>query len=222
MKPIMVFKFLGALAPFLLVHLAAVDLFAADYFANFDDLPNEGAIGASFTDGGINFTGYLNDIAGPHPFIAEQANSADLGPAFSAPYVLGFGGYVPGPGEGFGRVSTVNFSAPTLAVYAQLDVWYSTFTPGNTLTLSGFRNGIAVQQSSFVETDEESHAAEHAMLSLTGGPFDSFRLSIAGALENGNSFLCLDNVRISPVPEPATCALAMLAAVGLFLLKRHR
>jgi hypothetical protein len=201
---------LSALLIFVWSHVAR-----ADYLANFDTFP-EGALAplnGSFTDGGITFFG-LDQGLGTARFVAEEANSS-LGVAFSAPNVLGFGGYVPGSGYGFGVVKQFQMTSGTTVGSASLDLWSSNIpeSVGNTITLMGFRNNVLVNQTSFSLLS--TSGITYMPFILPAGIYDRFELAGSGPNDNGSFFALVDNVRFTSLasasaPEPSVLFLPIL------------
>jgi hypothetical protein len=173
----------------------------AAYIANFDSF-SEGAIGASFVDGGITFLQYDNGISGPKNFCIEYSG-ASLSPHESTPNVLAFGGWVPGAGVGLGRFKYMDFTIPELATSVSLDVWCTGLANegGRSITLFGYSAGQVVSSSTF---NYGIGFGQHSSLSLNTGPFDAFRLAINGPVDADYGFVAVDNVTVQAVPEPAT------------------
>jgi len=195
----------------------AAAAFSSALTANFDSY-SEGYFADTITDNGIRFYGVRRWQSDPNTnFTIEAANSGDLGGNFTAPNTLGFGGYVPGSGEAFGSVGELFFTADQLSRSVDLDIWTLPLNMGgNTVTLTGYRNGSIVNEDSFTQPNFD--LIHHYRLSLPTDDYDTFRLWSSGPSVSGDSFMLLDNVNVV-VPEPATLA-AM--GLGLALLIRRR
>jgi len=187
--------------------------------ATFDSYP-EGEMGTTFESGGILFYGLdgrWGDPAGTAHFDIDAAEGTLAGmPGFSAPNVLGLGGYSDGPGCAFARVGEVRFklasgepaSAAQLDLFAlQLDI------PQPTVTLEAWRNGSMVGST---QTTLDV-GLQHYRLSYSGAEFDELRFVSSGESNNGATFAVMDNVAITPEP-----AAGGLLATGLCLLRRRR
>jgi hypothetical protein len=182
--------------------------------ANFDDL-TEGALGATFTDGGITFSDLDQYFAYPynHTFTAEWA-AGYLSPPFTPPNVLNFGGYSPGPDGGFGRFGSCTISFGGNATSASVDVFQGVVnfeSSPNILTLQAWSGTELVASSSI------SFATPVACqtLSVSASDFDHLNLVASGPLGNGAVYIVLDNVAIQLVPEPSGFQFLTLAALGL-------
>jgi hypothetical protein len=186
---------------------------ATEYLANFDDQP----IGQLFNeDGGILFS-YQSDLQGfPNELFISSASTSTDGTDFSPPHVAVPDGFAGNGGLTFGYLGVLGFSIPQPANYAQLDVFYSGLTGGNTLTLQGISNGQVLATENFLE-NPSSPGVNHVLLSLAGGPFDSFKLTSSGPEDNGFSLIAFDNVLVQSVPEPATI---LPFGLGLLILAR--
>ena len=169
--------------------------------ANFDGQA-EGVNGFSLTDNGITFSNATWNIGGTTGFVIDQATSALFGPTFTAPNVMNFGGYAPGPGSGGGRIGRFQFTAGSAASTAELDVYsFGDITPGNVITLNGYLGATIVSSANAVLVNSGA-VASHYHLSLSVGNYDHFALAGSGALQGGDNFLAVDNVAINTVPEP--------------------
>lgn len=197
----------------------AVPVFAnASLTANFDSF-TEGDVFDTFTDAGIRFFDVMRHQDSYTNFAIENASDGYLGSSMSSPNVLGFGGYLVGPGEAFGAFGGMSFTSDTEATTAGLDVWtLPLIYGGNTITLTGYMGGVFVDSVSF--SFDNAFSAIHQRLDLPQDHYDTFRLSSSGPAVMGDSFIDVDNVTVAPVPEPAS-----LVAVGIglaFLTRRRR
>lgn len=206
-----------SVAALALLGLAAVS--RADLFANFDSFV-EGEWFDTLTTNGIRFHDVTTHGGGYTNFTVDNATSGFLGAGLSSPNVLGFGGYVPGPGMQFGGIGAFWFTADAAATGAGLDVW--TF-PGevglNTLVLAGYQGGDVVDSVSF--SFDFNPTPTHQRLDLPANTYDSFRLSSSGPAHLGDACIVIDNVSIAgPVPEPAAFAILGLGLVALLCRRR--
>ncbi len=194
--------------------------------ANFDDL-TEGGYGSVISDGGITFSNLDERISNGHSsFAIEMTTSNLLG--FSLPNYLTFEGYSPGPGYSLNRFGSMTIGFSGLASAASLDVignsLFGATTSGgleNTLTLEAFRSGILVATSQSVGFDNPDQSVIGFHLSVSG-VFDSLQLVSAGPVDAGENFIGIDNVEITPVPEPDAGMLAGLSFAGMALLSKTR
>src|SRR5512140_2680244 len=129
--------------------LSASAALSSALVANFDDR-KEGESYDMFSNGGIRFHDVITHEGGTTNFTIEDASSGFLGPGLTAPNVLGFGAYVPGPDMAFGGIGAFWFTSDTEATTAGLDVWTFPGAVGvNTLTLRGYRSGQIIHSVSF-------------------------------------------------------------------------
>ena len=183
---------------------------AAEFVAHFDTMSEGDVHVSSMLSDGISFYQLDQNLSGSNQvFTVEAADSADLGPSFTGPNVITFGGYVPGPGVSFGRVKSFNIGlqSPSWEMTGiDLDVW--TLMPsstGNQVVLEAWSEDALLSSTSFVPA---GFTIDHRHLNLALDSVHHFALRGVGTHDNGVVFLNLDNVRItaSPVPEPATWA----------------
>lgn len=192
-------------------------LSSADLVATFDGFV-EGQWFDAFSTGGIRFHDVSTHGGGYTNFTIEDASSGFLGPGLSAPNVLGFGAYVPGPQMAFGGIARFWFTSDTLASSAGLDVWTFQGEVGlNTLVLRGYRSGQVVQSTSF--SFDFGATPVHRRLDLPTDVYDQFELSSSGPAHLGDACIDVDNVTIAAVPEPASL---VALGVGLAVLLRRR
>ena len=196
---------------------------APTYTATFDDL-SEGSVGTSFSDGGLTFSDL--DMREPgvsnYPFAIDQADGT-LSSPFSPPNALGFGAYEVGPMASFDRFGSawVDFSGVGLS--ASLDVFSEYFSgegniSQNTLSLEAWNGSIMVASTSTTFTTQ-SGVQEHS-LALSGvAPFDRLELYSSGPVDDGVSFILVDNVTVTVVPEPSNLPLLTLGLVGGICLR---
>jgi len=205
-----------------LLFVAAVTVAAssqATLIANFDSLL-EGDVFDTFVDGGITFSNVFNHQTSYTNFAIEDASAGGLGSSFTSPNVLGFGGYVPGPGVAFGAFGGLTFSAGTGATTAGLDLWtFPLNMGGNTITLTGYKQGAFVDSVSY-NVPSVSTSILHHRFDLPTDDYDVFKLTSDGPSIQGDSFIDIDNVTVqaTAVPEPATVA---VFSFGLLVLRRR-
>ena len=193
---------------------------------DFDNL-TEGFVGSSFTDGGITFFDQE-----PFPTFAIDAlglSATELGPTFSPPNYLNFGGvFAPGPEccifGGFQPIR-ITFGGgrphqPRLDVYTFINV-----SSSNTLALEAYLVGTLVAiDSALISSFEETFVFPppfdftlgHRRFAVSGNRFDELRLVASGSAEL--VFPGVDNVAI---PEPGILELIMTSGV-IALLRRTR
>lgn len=194
----------------------------ADVFtATFDEF-SEGFFSNDLSSGGVHFYAIDQNLGGGDNFTIEWANSSDLGAWFTPPNVLGFGGYVPGSGEAFGRLKSFKFALANQGFHMQsvsMDFWtFLLQSFGNSVTLEGWYQGQLVNSDSY---SPGTFSVVHRTLSLPTDDYDEFRILCDGPIDNGVLFADVDNVRIQaqPVPEPLPL---LILAPGLLLICRRR
>jgi hypothetical protein len=175
----------------------------------------------SFTDGGITFSNldcYFGQ--GPVNSFAFDDASVDLAgqPGFTSPNVLGFSGYSPGTGVAFTRLGSFDFTIGASASTASFDFYCFGNDAGSTITLQGIRNAQVV--GSQVVNLPTQFVISRLFVSLGTGTYDSFHIVANSPTNQGAIFGVIDNVNVTPVPEPAT--LAALALGGATLLRRRK
>lgn len=197
---------------------AVAGLSHADLIANFDGL-SEGQIFTTFTNGGIRFHDVTRHQGAFTNFVIEDASNGLAG--FTAPNVLAFGGYMPGPEMAFGALGGFWFTSDTEALTAGLDLWTLPLDMGgNTITLTGYESGLIVDSVSF--TFGNSFTPIHQRLDLQENVYTTFMLSSSGPAVSGDSFVNVDNVTVAAVPEPATLTVLGLAFTGLARRRMRR
>ncbi len=118
--------------------------------ASFDNL-SESFHAPTLTVGGITFSGLDPRIAGVSPgtnFTIDATTDLAGFPGFTPPNVLDFGGFVPGPGIGFGRMGQFDMTTGGLETAATVNVFGPGNQPPNLLTLEALRNGGVVARAS--------------------------------------------------------------------------
>lgn len=200
-------------------------LAATTYTAAFDDL-SEGSVGTTFSDGGLTFSSLDMRVPGEsiYPFVIDQA-TATLPSPFSSPNALGFGGYVVGPSASFQRFGSawIDFSgigsSASLQVFAEYVPFGDDITK-NSLSLEAW-NGSTMVASTSTSFTTQSGVQEHS-LALSGvAPFDRLELYSSGPVDDGVSFILVDNVSVTVVPEPKGLALLPLGIVAGICLRRR-
>jgi hypothetical protein len=193
---------------------------------NFDSL-TEGFVGSSFTDGGITFFDQQ-----PFPTFAIDAlglSATELGPTFSPPNYLNFGGFLaPGPECCiFGGFQSMRMSFGGEASSARLDVYtFINVSSSNTLALEAYLAGTLVAiDSALISSFEETFVLPppfdftlgHRRFAVSGDRFDELHLVASGPAEL--VFPGVDNVAI---PEPGILELIMASGVIVFLTRTRR
>jgi hypothetical protein len=192
---------------------------ASANLAKFDSFA-EGTFGHTIVDDGITFSN-LDQYFGTGPndnFTIEDA-SADLAsqPNFSSPNCLGFGGWSPGPGAAFTRLGAFDFGTGATAQSADLDIYSFANDSGMTITLQGLFNGNVV--NSAVLNVPSSFQIQQSHLTLPNATYNAFHIVSQGPTNQGATFVLMDNVRVTTVPEPATLA---VLGLGALLIRRRR
>lgn len=194
--------------------------YATIYTATFDDL-GEGPVGTSFSDGGLTFSDIDERIPEPsiYSFDIDQA-TATLPPPFSPPNVLTFGGYIPGPECAFGRFGSAWIDFSGIGSSASLDVFSLAGYPQNTLSLEAWDGSTMV--ASVSTSFANPNTIQYSSLALNNvAPFDRLELVSSGPVDYGVSFIDLDNVSVTTVPEPNGLSLMILGFVTAICLRRR-
>lgn len=192
----------------------------ADLLANFDSLV-EGQWFDQFTTGGIRFHDVIAHEGGYTNFTIDDASSGFLGAGLSAPNVLSFGAYVPGPEMAFGGIGSFWFTSDTIASSAGLDVWVFQGAVGlNTLELRGYRAGQVIHSESF--SFDFTATPIHRRFDLPTDTYDGFRVFSSGQALQGDSCIVVDNVSVAVVPEPASLGILGFGLVAALKRRKHR
>lgn len=193
--------------------------------ATFDDL-REGSVGTSFSDGGLTFSDLDMRVPGQsvYPFVIDQATGT-LSSPFSAPNALGFGGYGLGPAASFDRFGSAWIDFSGTGSSASLNV-FSLYTPGgdnisqNTFSLEAW-NGSTMVASVSTSFTTQSGVQSRSLVLSSVAPFDRLELYSSGPVDDGVSFILVDNVTVTVVPEPKGLSLLALGLVaGICVRKR--
>jgi hypothetical protein len=174
--------------------------------------------------GGVTFTN-LDDffpITTSDSFAIDDA-VPDLNgiPGYSAPNVLGFNALGPGQGVIFSRLGSFDFSSGQQASAASLFFIAFDNAPGSTLELQGLLGGNVVNTAS-IPLNTQFQIVSHT-LALGSGTYDAFKVIAHGTTQNGAVFGVIDNVLVTPIPEPATLgAVCAIALLGLRPARRIR
>jgi hypothetical protein len=174
---------------------------AAANLADFDNF-NEGENGVEMVDDGIRFYDLDQRLGDPpHVFAIERADGSDLKQYpdfFSPPNVLGFGGYVPGPGLGFGRIGEFKFSIEEFATEARLELFTFGGYDGTVVTMEAWRDGqVAATDAITINMG----ALSHFTLEIQGTLFDYIRITGDGQ-DQGVFFGVIDNVVVTGGATP--------------------
>ena len=203
-----------------LTGLLFVTVAARGQLANFDSLA-EGFY-PTVTSGGVTFTN-LDDFTPITPSDSFAIDDAvpDLNgiPGYSAPNVLGFNALGPGPGVIFSRLGSFDFSSGQQASAASLFFIAFDNAPGSTLELRGLLNGNVVNSAS-VPLNTQFQIVSHT-LTLGLGTYDAFKVVAHGSTQNGAVFGVIDNVAVTPIPEPGMAFAPAVAALSCLLRRRR-
>jgi hypothetical protein len=200
--------------------------------ATFDSF-SEGAIGNTFTDGGITFSDYDNYISYYTPPLYIDDATATLGNStFSPNNVLSFTSLISGGTAGYGRFGSITMSIDSVATSASLDIFAASFPKNNQLTLNAYYQGsfvdsVSVWLSAFGHfTRPGATVASHQYtMTIDGIQFDELQLVSSGSYDSGASFILLDNVVFdtpAPVPVPAAVWLFGSGLLGLASFSRKK
>lgn len=222
------------LAALAAIFSAAATSAASAAVSTYEDL-NEGFLGATFTHNGVTYRD-VNNVSGFYPDgapfgpndngnenIIERATFFynDF-PTYGSPVnAMTFGNsFVPGDNLSIGALASVWMDVPAHGNAASLDVAYYENGPWGNIQykLEAVRNGQVVASDVFtIANGGGRDNATFSHMSVSGVEFDS--LHLYGWL-NGNYTVprgMIDDLTITPVPEPATMTLALapLAAMTL-------
>ena len=193
---------------------------ARGQLADFDSLV-EGFY-PTVNSGGVSFTN-LDDFTPitPNDSFAIDDAVPDLNgiSGYSAPNVLGFNALGPGPGVIFSRLGSFDFSTGAQASAASLVFIAFDNAPGSTLELRGLLNGNVVNSAS-VPLNTQFQIVSHT-LTLGPGTYDAFKVVAHGTTQNSAVFGVIDNVRVTPIPEPGAALGTAVAASGCLLRRRR-
>ncbi len=201
---------------------------------------SEGFLGTSFSSGGVTyrdanpFSGFFPDGSPFAPedlgnqFIIEDATFFfnDF-PGYGSPdKVLTFGSaFVPGDNLSIGALSSVFMDLDTPSNAASLDLGFYENGPWGNIEfhLDGLLGNTVVASDSFTIANgggRDNPAWRN--MSVSGATFDKLHLY---ATWNGNYSGprgMIDNLTLSPVPEPATMAVLGVGAVALIRKRRRK
>jgi hypothetical protein len=186
--------------------------------ATFDDL-SEGYWASSFTDGGITISDlswYTDDIGLVPGFVVEGVGAQyNLGSAFTRPNGLSSCGHSPGDGYGYSRFGSAKITCGMKATAGGIDIFtYPRDYETNILKLQAIANGTVVASSTIRFND----GLGYHRLAVSGTTFDYMQMVASGANNQGTVFILMDNITMTPIPEPAS---ALLIGAG-FLFARLR
>ena len=194
--------------------------------ANFNDKA-EGGYGTVITDGGITFSNLDERVPGGRSAFTIEMTTSNLA-GISLPNDLTTEGYAPGPGYSLNRFGSMSIGFSGLAANASMDVigvsliGSTTDDSGheNTLTLEAFLSGTMVAASQSVEFGDLNGSVVVFHLYVCG-VFESFQLLCAGPVDAGENFIGIDNVTITPVPEPGGLMLLGIGLGGVIFASRR-
>jgi hypothetical protein len=101
----------------------------------------------------------------------------------------------------------------------------SGFLNGNELALEIIREGAVVGRNVFVSSPFNQHPSpslEHDVLSIAGIPFDYARMISTGPVDTGMLLFRIDNVALTPVPEPEAAMLCSALIACIRAVRRRR
>jgi hypothetical protein len=186
----------------------------ATLLATFDSFP-EGYSARTFVDGGITLYDlhYYNEEGFNPTFSVESIGSQyNLGSAFTRPNCLSTFGYGPGPGYGYTQLNSAKITCGEVATAGGIDIFsYPSRTETNMLKLQAIFNGTVVATNTMVFND----GLGYHRLAVSGVTFDYLQLVSSGPSYGGSVYVLMDNVSITPVPEPATLLLLTLGGLAL-------
>lgn len=201
--------------------LATITTSSFANIATFDGF-SEGLLDYTVTDNGISvYDLHLNLPGSPDPnkFVCEDASNGGLGSGFSSPNALAFVGYVPGPDCAFGRVHSFKMrSEGALSTFGSVEIWTLDFWGGCTVTLNAY-NGTTVEATDSFSV--VANSINHHTLSVAFDDFEYMELTVTGGSNDNCTFALVDNIQMTPVPEPAAMA-ALAFGFGAVLLRRKR
>ncbi|HMV69699.1 MAG TPA: hypothetical protein PKA64_22845, partial [Myxococcota bacterium] len=158
------------------------------------DVGAEGWSGTAWREGHLTITNLDNrNDPPPGSLTIERAVGTLAGaPGFSAPNVLGFGGYAPGDGAAFGRFGSVDIVPDAIADAGRLDAFCFQGTSME-LRLEAWRGGAVVGADQ--ATLPGNYAMGHVRLEVRGVAFDRLRL-VADPAGGDVAFLSIDDVLV--------------------------
>lgn len=109
----------------------------------------------------------------------------------------------------------------TVSNFVSLE-WFGLFNDGNdnAANLELYRNGSLVRTETF--NFAQTFDFYHYTLAVSGTEFDKVRFLATGPANDGTLFGVVDNVTMTPVPEPASMLALGLGATALIRRRRRK
>lgn len=168
-------------------------------------------LNGSFEDQGGSFTNWTQTLAATGSNLSIDDGSSTL-------FIPQDGGYYALFAAGNGQADTIDQVVPTNPdTYYDINFWVNAKYAGADLVVTWDGNQLTHLDSSYNSGAANNGWVNFDFLALASSPATD--LSFASYADTA---LGLDNLSVTPAPEPTTLALAGIGALGLAALRRNR